>query len=68
MASQTCVIKVDRTDVLCSFIKTTLQPPENGTEVKNKKFDDYLQSLETLVVTIIEVTYIRQIRYVYYCY
>jgi hypothetical protein len=41
---------------------------ENGTEVKNKKFEDYFQSLETLVVTIIEVAYIRQIRYVYYCY
>jgi hypothetical protein len=40
----------------------------NGTEVKNKKFEDYFQSLETLVVTIIEVAYIRQIRYVYYCY
>jgi len=40
----------------------------NGTEVKNKKFEDYFQNLETLVVTIIEVAYIRQIRYVYYGY
>jgi hypothetical protein len=62
------VFRVDCTDVLCSYIKKTLQSPENGTEVKNKKFDDYLKSLEILVVTIIEVAYIKQIRYVYYCY